>query len=532
MLGFRRQVFVGALVLGALVPAGAAQAQHEPFQEVSRGGANGLVGLDAQGTATEVWVDHPARSAIRYAVRGVDGAFGFVRAVPGVVSVSELAFAEASDGRAIVVWTEYGELKAAVRPAAGALFGRGTVIGGSSTVDNSAHFPDVAVSDSGRAIVSWLDNEDDVHAVLYDGAWGTDATLATSAGDPDAPEAGIDGAGNALVVWEKRAATTQIQGAAAPAGGGFGPATTLVDLDQSFTSNPELAVNADGDALLAYLDDSAVIARTGDVSGTLGPQQTIVAPPEETAYNWEVALDPSGLGGIVVGVVAGGGDASVEAAVTNPGGSFGPRQVLSPGETITGPTIGEREMEIAAGGGEFSVWFANDHENRGDVNRVWTSTTTGGTFGAIHELSPESTTADSPDTVHGARNDAGAAIGTWSMWDGEDYVVQASPVVPDTVDPTASATAKPDPYTAGDGKLKVRFQPSEEVVATVVITRDGRKVATLMKKKLVPGDAQSVATWNGKDGRHLADPGKYKFRVSMVDAAGNKGSETGSFTVR
>jgi hypothetical protein len=118
------------------------------------------------------------------------------------------------------------------------------------------------------------------------------------------------------------------------------------------------------------------------------------------------------------------------------------------------------------------------------------------------------------------------------MWDGEDYVVQASPVVPDTVDPTATATAKPDPYTAGDGKLRVRFVPSEEVRATVVITRDGDRVATLMKRTLVPGDQASVATWNGKDGRHLADPGTYKFRVSMVDAAGNKGSEAGSFKVR
>ena len=531
---------IGALALAAcLSTALPVQAQSptaerisNQVQRLSTSGVDAQVALDSLGNATAVWVGHPAY-AIRYAERRPAGSFGFVRAVRGVGTVSEMVFAAAPNGNAIIGWTDIADdylMKVAVRRGRNADFGPAQVIGGGATVAAAPHFPAVAISSSGRAVAAWTDGVDGVHAALSStvGRFGPQVTVSTGNGDLDTPEVGIDAAGRAMVVWEKRGASTLVQSVSAPAGAGFGSTQTIVDLAQSFTSKPELAVNQDGDALLAYRNGSNLAARMGSVTGPFAGEQDLGAE----VYDFEVAIDDSGIGGLVTGLVT-GGDASVRGAVTNPGGVFGPTQLISDADAVAGPSVDEERLAIAAGGGEFSVFFGNDHEGTGTTNEPFTSSTTDGVFGTVRRLSLPDADADSVASVHGARSATGQDVGVWSRWDGAAYTVHASPVVPDTVAPTArNVSVRPNPYRAGAGRLKISFTPSEEVKATVLVTRNGKKVAKLLASALLRGDRVAVASWNGRhNGRRVA-PGTYRFKIMLVDAARHSATKGGQFRVR
>jgi Ca2+-binding RTX toxin-like protein len=66
----------------------------------------------------------------------------------------------------------------------------------------------------------------------------------------------------------------------------------------------------------------------------------------------------------------------------------------------------------------------------GTLNETWTATTSGGVFGAAHQLSPEDEGQDdSPDRAHGARNAAGDVVAGWLLFvDGSR--AQVTPVAP------------------------------------------------------------------------------------------------------
>ena len=426
----------------ALMSIGAvANATHQAPQTIDPdGGADDtVVGLADNGTATAVW---SSRGELRYAVRALNGRFGVPVPFGGAGLVGEVAFAESSIGHAIVAWTDLsadGDVRASVR--IGNAFTPGVIVSGPMGANNPTGVR-VAINDAGRAVVVWHQFGADpgsINAALFDdGSFDPAVALVTDSAVLQ-PTVGIDGTGRALAVWDYDTQNDdEIQGAAAPAGGAFG-APFMIEQMQQGSGTPDLAVNESGDAVLAYEDGIPssectggqscslfrVETRYGSVDGTFGAQQPTPLN-NESGYgpgDHEVAIDDSGKAAVLMSISSPAG--RVLARTSDAAGTFGPLQTVSAADSTTGPGLGTTNMDIDAGGGEFTAAFANDHVGDGDENEVYQASTTNGTFGEVHQLSP--TDDDPPAHVTVGRNASGQTVTGWDIFI-NDLVPQATPV--------------------------------------------------------------------------------------------------------
>lgn len=533
-----RRVSTSSLVAAALLVAAASPspATDERVQRLSRAGAGRpLVGIDDQGTATAAWTE---RGQLYYALRPAGSEFGFKRAIPQASLVNESAMAVAANGNAVIAWAEGGRLRAVTRLGTRA-FGPPQVLHGTTDAGN-ATFVDVAMSSSGRAVVAWAvagQATPAIRAALSDtrGSFASSETLMTATGVTH-PEAGVANDGAALVVWDSDTQSLdEIYGAAAPAGGSFDAPMVIETLGQG-PGDPELDVNGAGAAILAYGDANEgctgscalfrLEARHGSVSGAFeSPQNVTDTTGGHSATAHEVAIDDSGAAAILWSGTAPDGAHMFGRVAGSTGAFSGPPQVVG------GPGRGEEDnFEISAGGGEFTaVWVSSGGPSAEDT--VLRSHTQEGTFQTPHQIS-QTSTSDSADDAVGARNDDGDHIATWLLFT-DDLHAWATPTNADVVRPALTrVTDSPDPYNPRRGRLTIRFTPSEEVEATVAIKNAaGKTVATPMKSKLIRGDIRTTVRWNGKVGGRPAKPGRYGYTISVIDAAGNRGSKRGSFTV-
>ena len=417
-------------------------ATHQTVQTVDpAGGADDtIIGMDADGVATMVWT---SRGQLRFAMRLPNGKFGVPVPINGSGLVSDVAFAESPNGNAIIAWTDYtedGDVRAAVN-----IGGKGFTparIVSSAMGANNPYNPYVTINDSGDAVVAWLEfggEPASINIAQFNGtAFSSDVALITDQAVSN-PRVGIDGSGAALAVWDyDTQSDDRIQGAAAPAGGTFGAPFTIEQLEQG-TGSPELAVNASGDAVLAYEDGVGddcpvescslfrVEVRYGSVNGTFGAVQTTPVN-SESGYGpgqHEVAIDDSGKAAMLLSANI-SADAQVLARVSDAAGTFGSVQTLSTADAVAGPTIGSQGLDIAAGGGEFTAVWINDHNGDGLENEVYQSSTSGGVFGEVHQVSP-SDPDDSAEDVSVARDASGQTVTGWALFT-DDLVPQASPV--------------------------------------------------------------------------------------------------------
>ncbi len=427
-----------ALALG--VPP--AHATHETEQILSRvGGTDDVgVGIDNDGTATAVWTE---TYGVSYASRADGGRFGVGVPIKNVDTPSEMVMDESPNGNAIVVWTDVGgasaNVRAAIRIGKGNGFDAGVVISGGFT---NAAFIDAAISDSGRAVVGWTNGGSNPAALaaVYDGNGFTGPLTLENGGPATNTQVGIDGTGNAIAVWDHDTQSDdRIMGATAPAGGTFGASFMIEQLGQG-AGDPEIAVNGAGQAILAYEDVVPseectgscslfrVETRYGNVSGAFGPVQP-TPPTNESGYApgaHEVAIDEGGVAALLTSTNV-QSQASVLARVSDTSGTLGPIQTLSDASAVSGPQIGNPGLDLDAGGGEFAAVWVNDDNGDGEVNEAYVAQTSGGTFGASHQMSP--TGSDSANDAEVALDDVGRSVSIWDTWlDTAGYVPQASPV--------------------------------------------------------------------------------------------------------
>lgn len=443
---WRRSAATAFLALGLAVVA-PVLANHDPVQTLSGGGTADEVylGIDSNGTATAVWNE---RGRVFAGTRTLaEGGFRPAAVLDGSGYVDEVAFAQSPNGNAVVAWNgrmNEGELLAAVRLGADAPFGSPQVLDPPDGA-GSTYAPHVAISDSGHAVVAWQHSTStpnyQVRAALSDaaGTFGGAAILADAPG-VQTPRVGMAASGAAVAVWGVYSQqVSEIRAAAAPPGGSFGPSTVVETLQQG-PGHPDVAVNASGAAVLAYADLVAqrecpasgpcsrdkLEVRYGNVSGAFGASQAITNVGNPTAVREpRVAIDDSGRAAVIVYASMNNGH-GLYGQISDTSGAFpqGQPQAVSAREVAGGPTAGRREFSLAAGGGEFTAFWANDHDADGQRNEAWMSTTGGGRFGEVHRVSPAS--SESASRAQGARNSSGATIAGWLL----GYEVQASPARP------------------------------------------------------------------------------------------------------
>jgi hypothetical protein len=457
------------------VPASATDDPVQTLRVYSSPASFVEVGLDDRGTATAAWTEGGALMV----ARRVEGAKFAEPQTVAAGYVSEVSLDVASNGKAVVAFTgamNEGEVMVAVRAASGRDFGRPQVLVPAGDASNSFD-PEAKISDAGGAVVVWTSlttgAPDRIMGATSDGAgsFAPAAAIAAGAGVQN-PQVDVDASGRALAVWDHTAASSpdEIVGASAGTTGGFGAPAVIETLEQG-PGAPDVAVNSSGDAVLGYVDFTSegegisrdkVEARYGNVAGTFGAFQNLTSTNTPTAASEvEVAIDDGGRAAVVSSLTV-EAEPGFYGSVSDSNGVFptGGMQPISAHARVTGPGIPRHSYAIAAGGGEFTAFWNNDHDDDGMLNETWTATTADGLFGAAHQLSPEDQDA-SPDRAHGARNAAGDVVAGWLLFvDGSR--AQVTPVAPgpdpifgDDDDDTLTGTAAGEAIYAAKGNDQV-----------------------------------------------------------------------------
>jgi Ca2+-binding RTX toxin-like protein len=291
-------------------------------------------------------------------------------------------------------------------------------------------------------VIVWSETQSggvqEVRAALSNnsGVFGAPVTLASEAG-AEFPQVDMGADGSALAVWDVNTASDpRVMASGAPAGQPFGAERLVESLGQG-AGDPEVAVNASGQAFVAYNDVTPqpcpgvscaifwIEMELGSVTGAFTPAGGI-PPNAESGYSFvshDVALDDSGAAAILTSGSTPDGSYGVLARTSDTSGTFGPVQELSGENQVGGPGIADDEMELVAAGGEFSAIWSNDVNADGQTNEASMSSTSQGTFAEAHQV-----TGSSPDAFEAsvARSAAGDVVAVWS--DFQDELLIGTPV--------------------------------------------------------------------------------------------------------
>ena len=158
------------------------------------------------------------------------------------------------DGNAAVVWDE-GQVMGRRVSASGAPVGDVQTISSSDAPASGAR---VAVAPGGEALVMWTEIRDgafSVHVRQFgvDGSLGPILTLGDAAGD-SFPALGVDRDGRFVVAW---AQASQVSAARIEAGAVTSSVVLTTGLPHPRYGNPQVGVDADGDAVISYLASGA-----------------------------------------------------------------------------------------------------------------------------------------------------------------------------------------------------------------------------------------------------------------------------------
>jgi hypothetical protein len=240
-----------------------------PIKNLSRADQNAFapqVAVDGAGNAVVVWVfdDYPESwvQMRTLSAAGVRGPTRNLSRVHGAAFSPQVAVDAA--GNAVVVWNAIDDpdfiikswVQARTLSAAG-------VLGGIKNLTPPLQYadqPQVAVDAAGNAVAIWTrsiggDSRIQARTVSTGGALGLVKTLSAAGLDAGLSQVAVDGAGNAVVVWQH---APIVQARTRSAAGVLGPVQTLTS-DGGGLPAPQLAVNAAGKAVVVWERDNAVI---------------------------------------------------------------------------------------------------------------------------------------------------------------------------------------------------------------------------------------------------------------------------------
>jgi hypothetical protein len=207
----------------------------------------------------------------------------------------------------------------------------------------------------------------------------TSAPLSQDVQSAVKPEIGIDDAGNAIVSWDVGAATyLRVRRPT-----GTFSAATSVSPSTDFASEPRLVVDADGRAFATWLVDGTLLrGRARTAAGTLSAPVTLSGVSGELDPAHALALDADG-NALVAWSKTLSGERRVQARTRTPTGKLGAIATLSPaGADATGV-----EAAISRTGGVGVIaWIRPDG---GGIDRAQQRRLSGGAWAPVETMSPE-----------------------------------------------------------------------------------------------------------------------------------------------
>lgn len=522
-----------AAALGCVAFAPAAQAGWLPPVAISAtGGGAGVphVVLDSAGNATAVWdLGGQVESANRPAGEGwkapVDlsdpGLPGEVIAGPGDGQDPSIAVDGAGD--VTVVWEAWAErttlIEAVERPAGGA-WSLPVVIGEEPTAFNPE--PRVVVDSAGDAVAVWKKAE--VIQSAYrpaDESWG--APIAISGAESFVPQAAMNAAGDATVVWmAHRGGRYVVQSAYLPAGGRWG-APTLVSQPGEEGGDPQIALDAAGNTLVAWSgeDNGTEYVRTASrPAGGSWEAPTDASNPGEEVQSIQDAVDPDGDA-----IVAWAGDgrqvgeySNVHAAFRPSDGTWETAEDLS---TVEGNGFPQDLVFDQSGNAAIVSEREATDASSWVVEAAYRPA--GGTWEAEVELSTPGAFNYDPTVVLDAPGDATAADGdATAVWTTETRHICSEPRGPFKEEECGTEAVEAAGYDPeGLAEVELEVPPTAEVGEPVAMSMSR---AGLFAPRIAFGDGGSAGA---AAATHTYDaPGEYEVSGSGAEVLGYTASSS------
>jgi hypothetical protein len=325
-------------------------------------------------------------------------------------------------GNAVIAWYRLDGTHWQIQTRARAADGTLSAVQNLSSPGKHAILPKVAVNPGGNALIVWQRQDDNSHYRIQaryrsaSGLLGLVQTLSEAGATAQNAQVAVDNDGNAVIVWYRQIGSHyHVQARYRSAAGGLGPVETL-SLAGQHAVFPEVAVDADGDAVIVWRrHDGAnyrIQLRHRSAAGTLGPVQNI-SLAGHNAFNAKVAVRGNG-DAVIVWYANDGTNWRIQARARSAFGLWSRIQTLS----LAGQDAGAPQVALDNDGNAVVVWQRNSGTDRIQARRRAAD----GTLGPIQNLSAAGEDAAEPQV---AVDRDGDAVFVWKRSDGTHERIEA-----------------------------------------------------------------------------------------------------------
>lgn len=166
-------------------------------------------------------------------------------------------------GNSLLIWNQFNGTQFVVEAAIMPLGGSESVSTVISTPGQNSFSPRVSMNSSGDAIVAWIGyngtNYIGQASLLSGGTWTAPINLSSATSNVGCITATIDQIGNALVMWDENdGITSSVYSASLPSGGQWNP-SQMVSLTGNNAYEPKVGMDANGNAVAIWLEESGAI---------------------------------------------------------------------------------------------------------------------------------------------------------------------------------------------------------------------------------------------------------------------------------
>jgi hypothetical protein len=373
----------------------------------------------------------------------------------------------------------------------------------------------LAVDAAGDAAAIWMRGNGgggyvaQVATRVAGGAWSAPTTL-SGMGVPAAETAiAIDAKGDAVAVWEQYVGKEQVEVKTHAAGApGWSGATTLSS-PQREADDAQVAIDPQGQAIVAWLGDDAAGHEIVQASAEQGFADEWGAPislsaPGADAEEVKLGMDAAG-DAFAVWRRPGSGNVQIEGSERPAGGSWGSPSVLSP----PGVNAIEPELAVDAEGDEAVIW---DHFTSTNIAQV-TTRRAGGLWSTPHDLTGEAENVFGQqvgldaqgdvtaiwfetvgeDTVRSATETAGTGI-----WSAPTDLAPANPAEPDpslAVDPAGDAVVTWNVGTTGHEAIQAAARKGQDGAWSLPTTISSPGTRSIDTETGIGATGAAVALW-------------------------------------
>jgi Ca2+-binding RTX toxin-like protein len=290
-------------IRAAFRPAGGSWAPAQLISAPAAATESPRLAMDKLGNAVAIWHQSSGHdSVVRAAIRPAGGVWGKAQDLSGPGQVAFNADVAAKSGQVTAVWTVLSERRTAVESSSRTVAGSWGPVQTLSGPIGNASAPVVAVDDQGGAVASWRWADGAflvVQAAVRSkaGAWSAPEVLSGPGRSASQPQIAMDASGNAIVAWLRfNGSWTAAQVASRTAGGSWEVAQNLSERGGN-ARRLDLAMNSRGDAVVIWTQTK--LTSSADLWSSFRPNGSRRWGRAPVTPNWygleaRVALDEQG----------------------------------------------------------------------------------------------------------------------------------------------------------------------------------------------------------------------------------------------